>query len=262
MPLFVIDDGTPERLLQEPAGMSRGLELSERPEGFAYGGLADPFPDELLIPRSDWQGLIEEQEERGTDLAAVAARHRLGVKNQKSTNFCWAFGPVRALEYVRLRHGLLGPDGRPFSLSPASVACPLNGYRNQGGWGRNALARLASHGAVPSDRWPDAAIDRRYATEENWRAALDYRTTEWWELEPGNLDQHISCLLRGYAVAVGLNYWRHEVCDRRARWLDGAIAVEFDNSWSEDWGHEGRGVRQGRRILADDAVSPRVAVAA
>jgi hypothetical protein len=50
---FVIDDGTPESALVEPAGFSRGLDLAERPQGYAYGGLADPFPDELLIPRSD-----------------------------------------------------------------------------------------------------------------------------------------------------------------------------------------------------------------
>jgi hypothetical protein len=28
------------------------------------------------------------------------------------------------------------------------------------------------------------------------------------------------------------------------------------------WGNQGRGIRQGNRILADDAVTPRVAIAA
>jgi hypothetical protein len=258
MPEFVIDDGTPERLLDEPPGMSRGLDLSGRPAGFAYAGLADPFPDSMLVPRADWQGIIEEQEARGTHLKGLSERHNLPIKNQKQTNFCWGFGPVKALEITRLKHNLL-----PLvSLSPASVCCPINGYRNQGGWGKNALERLASDGAVPSDRWPDTAISRQYATAENWALAKDYRVTEWWELEPGNLDQHISALLRGFPVAVGLAYWSHEVCDVRAVWRDGAIAVEFDNSWGPEWSSGGRGIRQGRKILADDAVTPRVAVAA
>jgi hypothetical protein len=255
---FVIDDGTPERDLVEPAGMSRGLDLTGRPRGYAYGGLADPFPPEMLIPRSDWQGIIEEQEARGTNLKALSTRYSLPIKNQRSTNFCWAFGAVKALEIVRVKHNLV-----PLvSLSPASVACPINGYRNQGGWGRDAIRRLGSHGAVPSERWADTAINRQYATEENWALALDYRVTEWWELEPGNLDQHISAILRGYPVAVGLAYWSHEVCDIGALWRDGAIAVEFDNSWDVTWGNQGRGIRQGSRILADDAVTPRVAIAA
>lgn len=254
---FIIDDGSSDLLLQEPADCSRGLDLSARPRGYAYAGVAEPFPDELLIPRHEWQARIAEQEERGTHLKALCQQAGLPIKNQQRTNYCWIFAPTHALEVLRVGAGL-----PMVSLSPASAGAQIKNYRNQGGWGKQGLEWIVAHGVCPSVNWPDTAIDRRYATEFNRTAALDYRVSEWWELEPGNLDQHISCLLRNIPVAVGLDYWGHEVLDIRAVWINGAIGAEFDNSWSEQWGNGGRGIRQGRKLLADDAVAPRVAIAA
>jgi hypothetical protein len=44
-------------------------------------------------------------------------------------------------------------------------------------------------------------------------------------------------------------------------WLDGTIALRIRNQW-EGWGDQNFGILQGSRMLADDFVAPRVAMAA
>lgn len=240
-----------------PSGYGRGLDLSSRPSGFgAYGPVASGFPADLLVPRSEWRARCEEMDRAKSSVADLCDQAGLKVKDQGRTNFCWANGPVHCVEIVRAVAGQA-----PTVLSAASVACQINNFKNEGGWGKDALDWIVTNGVVPVDRWPNTAIDRRYATEANVEAASRYVVTDWWELEPRNLDQLISCLFLRVPVAVGYNWWRHEVTAVRPVWLDGEIAIVIDNSWGEGWGTNGRGVLQGQRMLPDDAVAPRVAVA-
>jgi hypothetical protein len=251
----IINDATPDRDLFHP-GKGRGLDLSDRPRGRAYEGVAQPFPDELLIPRSDWQAIIQEQEEQESRLIDICDRAGLKVKDQQQTSYCWVNGPTHCTEIVRLL------QNQPMvSLSPASAGAQITGYRNEGGWGKTALEFILSNGLVPSDKWPDNAIDRRYATAENLALAKKYRDDEWFELEPGNLDQLGSAVLRRIPVAVGYNWWSHEVSAVALKMVDGEPALIIDNSWGQSYGTKGRGVIQGRRMLPDDAVAPRTAIA-
>ena len=71
----------------------------------------------------------------------------------------------------------------------------------------------------------------------------------------------MSALLRNFAVAVGLNYWSHEVTDIDVDWIDGEPAIMFNNSWGTGYGTNGRGIRQGSKRLADDAVCLRTSLA-
>jgi len=180
--------------------------------------------------------------------------------NQGSTNFCWANGPLTAVETLRAITGQ--PSVR---LSAASVACPINGFVNQGGWGQDAIKRIVTHGAVPASLWPNIAIDRKYDTESNRKIATRYAVTKWIELIPGNLDQLISMLFHDKPVAVGYSWWGHEVCAVDPAWVDGEIAYWIRNSWN-GWGTSvsyanqpavsGFSVIQGRKMAADDAVCP------
>lgn len=250
-----IDDMTPDQLF--PSNRGRGLDFSTRPQGFAaYGNVAHAFPAALLVPRSEWQARCEELDSTKSAIPDICDLAGLPVKDQKQTNFCWANGPTHCVEIIRAVQGLT-----PTVLSAASVACQVNGYRNQGGWGKDALEFIISKGIVPDTKWPNAAISRAYATPENLALAMKYIVTGWWELEPGNLDQLISCLFHRVPVAVGYSWWSHEVTAVRPLWIDGAIAIQIDNSWGEGWGTKGRGILQGRRILPDDAVAPVVAIA-
>ena len=253
---FIINDSTPTDKLFHPS-MARGLDLSARPNkgGYAHSAVAEPFPSSLLIPRSEWQARIQEMKVRKSRIIDVCDQAGLYAKDQMQTNFCWCNAPVHAAEVLRVVQGQ-----NAVVLSAASVGGPIKGYWNVGGWGNEALQYIVANGIVPADRWPNTAINRKYHTADNVNLAMNFRVVEWWELEPGNLDQHVSCILRGFPVAVGLAWWGHEVLDTFLDWIDGDVAVGFDNSWGRAWGENGRGVRQGRKILADDAVVPRTVI--
>ena len=250
---FIIHDSTPSHLIFPP-GYTTGLDLSERPEGFAYAGTAEPFPQELLIPRSEWQARIQEREETKTRLSDLCDRHGVKVKDQQQTNYCWVNAPTHCVEIVRAIQ-----NQRHVELSAASVGAQLTDYRNIGGWGKQALEFIASNGVVPVSLWPVNAISRQYATDAAKAEAKRFAVDEWWELEPRNLDQVVSCLLQPVPIpiAVGYNWWGHEVTLVDAAWVDGTIALRFDNSWGESYGTKGRGILQGNRMLPDDAVAPR-----
>jgi hypothetical protein len=397
--MYIINDSTGNDELF-PRHKGRGLDLSSRPRGFAYGGTAEPFPDSMLIPKSEWQSRIQEMEERKSRLSDLCRDAGLKCKDQQQTNYCVPAGtmirmadgsakPIQDVKfsdevvtaegnvkkvtrtmdrytneplltpimwehshfhatgehpiltkrgYVRLidlktgdevasprwwmgrddngnpDHGterdetylwryVYDVDSKPFDghvfnleveddhsyvadglgvhncwvnaptycvevvrtlenerpvvLSPASVGAQVTGYWNVGGWGKSALEWITQHGIVPADKWPPNAISRQYATDDNIKTAMDYRVDEWWELEPSNIEQLISALLRRFPVAVGLAWWSHEVSYIDACWVDGDIAIRFRNSWGMGYGTEGYGILQGRKILPDDAVCPR-----
>lgn len=253
----IFDDGTNESELI-PAGFSTGYKGMFRSSAQA-DALTIPFPDELLIPESDWQGMIEEMEERKTRVSDLVNQAGLPCKDQGQTNFCWANAPVHCLEVLRVI------QNQPMViLSPASVACPITGFRNNGGFGGDALEWLIQSGVVPVENWPANAIDRRYYTEANKLLAREFKALEWFNLRPRNKQQHISCLLRRIPIAVGLNYWSHETTDYEPVWLNGQIGVRSRNSWRMDWpvpGGMGYYVRQGSKMLADDLVAPRTTTA-
>lgn len=251
---LVIDDSTPETALT-PAGFSTGYRGMFSSAASAAAATV-PFPGELLIPRNEWQARIQEMEERKSRVSDICDAAGLKVKDQANTNFCWANAPVHCLEIMRVIQ-----NQPPVSLSPASVACRINGFKNQGGWGEDALNFLIEHGAVPVSQWPANAIEKKYNTALNQNAALEYRVTEWWNIKPRNMDELGSCLLLRIPVAIGLNWWEHEVTAVDPVWLNGQLAVRIDNSWGESWGTRGRGILAGKKAQPDDSVAARVVIA-
>ncbi len=250
----VINDSTPTTVTHDPKH-GRGLELIEpAPRGSRYGGLAVPFPRELLIPRSDWLPIIRERKQR-----KLTNRDRLdfyGVqeKNQKQTLFCWSYGVVQCCEGARAfaNQGYV-------PLSAASVASVINNFRNNGGYGPNAIKFIAERGCQTEETWPNATIDRRYNTEANWQKALDYRVTEWWEITTE--EERVSLALRGGLSSGGYNWWRHQIMIADVDELDGEIVDVIRNQW-QGWGDRNYGILQGRRREPDDCVAPAVLIAA
>ena len=259
--VFSDDVKHPKALFPGTKEHGRGLDLALRgPFGYAgVGAPVEPFPSELLIPKSEWQARIKEQEETKTRLSDLIIQGQLPCKNQQNTNYCWINAPTHIVEVVRLVQ-----NQQLVILSPASVGAPLTGYQNVGGWGGPAMVGIFKLGLCPTSVWPANAIDKKYNTPQNRELALNYRQTEWMELAPRNLDQLISCLLRRIPVAGGYNFWRHEVSVIDAIWLDGTVATRIRNSWGMDWPTQGAGgwsVLQGSKMYPDDQVAPRVAIA-
>jgi hypothetical protein len=248
----IIHETSPHTLYMPPSGWSRGLKSAE-----GYSGIAASFPTKLLIPESEWQARIQEKEQRKTNGSDIATLAGLPCKDQNGTNYCWINAPVYCTEVVRVQ------QNQPLVLlSPASCGGPIKGFRNNGGWGKEGLMYIIENGIVPVEQWPANAINRSYYTKANKALARNYRITDWYELQPRNKQQLISCCLRNIPIALGYNWWRHEVSGIDAVWIDGTVALRIRNSWGMSWGSQGYGILQGSKMLPDDAVCPLVAVAA
>jgi hypothetical protein len=247
----IIDDDTPEANWSAGA---RGLDMSERPNvgGYGYGGLAQPFPRALrVLTKQEIIDISRDQTKCKSRLSDLREWRAWAVKDQQQTNYCWANATVYALELQLLK------QGQPVvPLSPASVAAPIKNYRNQGGWGADALKWLRTCGAVPVEHWPANAIDRRFATEANELRASKYRCTDWVEIAPRNMLQAATVILMGHPISAGFNWWGHQVTLLDVVIRDGEIGWRIANSWGPTWGDGGIGELHGSKAIFDDGVCP------
>lgn len=257
MPL-IIDDSNWDQFALEQTTTFGGVgtlnrDYVESPVGTLP--FANQFPGPV-IPRSDWSAMIREREERGQTLQQVMRVGGVKVKDQGRTNYCWAFAPVSALEINRALMGL------PYvELSPTSVAARIKNFRNVGGFGSQALQELATRGVNAASQWPVNAIDKRYDTQQSRVQANSFRQTEWWDLQPKNLDELMTCLLLGLPVPVVYMWWGHQVLAVDPVEVEpGSYGVRILNSWRESWGDKGFAIIRGNRMLPDEAYAPRAAL--
>jgi hypothetical protein len=230
--------------------MSRGL--IPRPEPFGRCGWAQelaiqPFDEKTLAE------IAEEREAKGQLLSNFALKNNIPCKDQNGTNYCWINAPVHCVEVVRCLQGM------PYtSLSPASAGGPIKNFRNYGGWGTEGLRWMAEHGVCPTAQWPDNAINRSYYTDANKKLMLNYRTLEWDDIQRQMLAVATVILVLGRPVAVGYNWWSHEVTIYDPIFKGGRlVGWRIRNSWSMSWGDKGFGILEGRKAEPDDCVSPR-----
>lgn len=222
-----------------------------------FGSFGDRFPQEFYIPSTEWPDWIEELD--ANKAQCFHHKQRAGFKSldQNGTNYCWINGPVQGCHYVRAMQGL--PH---VPLSPASVGAKIKNFRNQGGWGSEGLKYLRDHGCVPQSMWPANAIKRQYDTSEANEERKKYKVEEFYELPNRSFHALVSALLRGWPVAVGYNWWRHEVlaCGVHIRGNDpeSDTVVEIDNSWGTNWKDNGHGILVRSKATPDDAVVARV----
>lgn len=217
--------------------------------------LAAPGTSEFdlpLIPRNEWEDRIAEMERTKTRLSDIC--EGLPPKNQKQTNYCWVFATTYCAEIVRHKQ-----NQAYVSLSPASAGAKIKNFKNQGGWGSEALEYIVNHGLVPSEQWPDTAIDRQYDTEANDALRSKYRVIEWYELRSRDLDQLFTLLFNHIPASVGYNWWRHQVTAVDPIIHNGTFGVRIRNSWG-DWGENGYGILLGNKAIPDDVVGPRTTV--
>lgn len=196
----------------------------------------------------------EEKKNRISDLCSIAG---LKCKDQDGTNYCWINAPVYCYEAVQVM------SGEPVVYySPASVGAPIKSYRNNGGWGSEGLEYMVAHGVVRQDLWPANAINRQYDNEASQADRAKNKVTEFYDLVPRHWEQLLTCLIYNIPVAIGLNWWAHEVtaCDVVIQ-PNGDLAVRIRNSWSMDWGDEGYSILVKSKALPDDAVAPTVTYA-
>lgn len=219
---------------------------------FAVGASGE-LPAEFRIDPSEYEARIKELETMQATIRDKATFANLLCLDQDGTNFCWGNAPTYCYEVTRVYS-----NAPLIYFSPGSVCGPVNGFSNTGGWGGSALKRMVSHGIAPQSVYPANQVRKPSNFDAAMTVAAQSKVLEWWTLRDRNMQDVVSCLLRGWPVAAGLNWWSHEVSYTRALWLDGALAIEFRNSWGMSYGTDGYGILQGNRMMPDDAVTPRV----
>ena len=216
-----------------------------------FGGFAAPF-NLPTIPRSEWPRMIEEREAIGVTNRQLLKEFAIAPLNQGQTNYCWCNAVVSAL------HIILAGQGSLFErLSPASAAAPIKGFQNRGGWGIEAVKWIAEHGINSVDEWPANKIDKSLYTTENKAKAARRKITEWYDLKPNSIDQLVTCLLNGIPVALGLDWWGHEILAVDPAIENGNLVIVIQNSWGEGWGDKGLGKLSEAKARAADQVAPR-----
>jgi len=251
--MSIIDESTAHKYINAPEGMTKGYE-GRNWEKYAYGSVPFCAPrTRKVYDRAEWPERLRDREANGSRLKDLAKYVGIKTKNQQQTNFCWFNAPIQGLQLKRAWLNL------PYvSLSPASGACHVTNYRNVGGYGLQALEWLKSHGAVPSELWPDNAIDPRYDTPKAREAAMLYRFMDWEDLRPRSFDELFSALLDYDPTIVGHNWWGHEVLHTDPVQIGrNTFGTIFWNSWGEDFEDGGFAVMSEDKATPDDAQSLR-----
>jgi len=248
----IIDSGNSSSVVNvDPVQHGRGLFPRQEP----FGSLGFAAPSELpLVDRAEWPDRIEFMEKTNTRLSDLVNDAGLPCKDQNGTNYCWSNAPAHCVEIVRVLQG-----APVVLLSPASVGAKIKGFRNVGGWGSEALHFITQNGVVPTEHWPANAIHPEFDTDEAWRDAERFKVVEWWDIPPRDLDALFAALFARVPVAVGFNWWGHEVTAYDPVKLERGYGVRIRNSWGMGWGESGYSILKGKRALPDDAVAPRVA---
>lgn len=207
-----------------------------------------------VYPRSEWKDRIEEREQTRTIFSKLVRAKKIPTPDQNGTNFCWVYGPITALICMRAWRNL------PYvEYSRESVGAPIKNYRDDGGWGDEALKRIVEVGPMPQNLWPRHVISggKKYNTAANLLIANQHIVSEFITLQDRNFSQLITALLDDLVVAVGYNWWKHEVCA-----IDPVVigtnefGIRIWNSWGSEYGDQGMAILAESKATPDDAVIP------
>lgn len=253
----LIDDSTPADELF-PAQYGRGLV----PRDFGV----DPVtmfapPDQMpLVPRSEWDARIDEQERQESSLEHLYLRAGWPHLDQGQFPLCWAHSVAHTALVSRT-----AANAPYVPLSAFGLAMTANGFRNSGGW-CGLSAKQARDGGIPLQAdFPQGSISRDHDTPTMRANAAAFKVTEdWVDLTRTVYDQNLtfdqvaSCLLGNIPVALDYSWWAHSICGLRlVRVEAGSYGIKILNSW-RGWGDRGMGVLRGQKAVPDGAVATRV----
>lgn len=218
----VCGDNDPLPVSGELAGM---LPRDFNADPWGGLGFAAPFQGEL-IPRGEWQGIIEKKKRQRSRLIDMIADCNWTPAHQGQTNWCWANAVTMACELLDVIQ-----RGSWERLSPSSLAWPIVGG-NYGGYVTEALKYTAKHGVATAATWGANTFAQRADTAASKASREQNRVDHWWDLQPRNFDQLATCLLRDdpVPVATGHNWMRHAVTAVDLDYEGGQWVVTFANS--------------------------------
>lgn len=257
----------------------RGLvprNYSTHPVGSYEGSVRfDAVRDFTLIPREEWSSRIRDLVQAQAQLSDIRLTGNNGQPipstDQNGQGYCWAHSPTSANMLLRAAAGL--PYVR---LSAFSVACPIKNYRDQGGWGAQALDYMREKGVASVAFWPEKSMSRANDNAQTWENAALHKITEGWiDLDAAQYDRKLTfdqvatLLLCKIPVVMDCNWWGHSICGMDLVEVDSSLrltdadrwGVRIWNSWTDQWGDRGMGVLRGAKGIPDGATGPRVTTA-
>ena len=227
------------------------LDSGLLPEPTEYNAQPVAIPAENLFkpyPRHEWADRLAEKQ--GRNLYTMR-RPRLPSRDQRKTNFCWAACVARCAELY-----FLYTASRPLNLSINSLALPVTGGRNVGGWPTAAIDRLITHGVAAENLWPGSVM-RESQADPAWKTSASMHRCIT-HIKCKGFDYQVSAALRDIPLAIPLLWWRHAVCQLELVQLGkDSWGLGIDNSWGSGWGEDGHGVLEEDNATADHfAVGP------
>lgn len=208
------------------------IDIELEPAGHLSGGMDDrsfgiPFPDELLIPKSEWKDRITDLKDN--DPFHVDGPHPQGcisanyipkghTYNQHPESSCVLNATCAAIQTVR--NMCLGVE-HAIKLSPMWLYCQLARSRHSGSYMWQALELTLKIGALPSDLHADIfAATCHENTPFGWPSKLvedgdtdtsrHFRPLEYLRIDDAT--QFCSALLNQYPVVYGRS--GHSICAR------------------------------------------------
>lgn len=229
----------------------------------------NPSPVLATIPRALWAEAI-----CNLGPANLKDAYPLPAKDQNGLGLCWAYGSTRVVEVKRLALGLPSLE-----LCPESVAGPLTGWRDEGGYAAEAFAQIEQYGIAIQSLCPNPHALNPRLWDPSWQAnAKSHEAVNWYDIEQAdrlpNYDEVVTCLLNRTPVAAGLDWWGHLVAFLAAIILPPdvncavntptghKVGVLFQNSWGTDWpnaGDNGYAVLVEQLATPDGAAAPTIA---
>ena len=146
------------------------------------------------------------------------------------------------------------------NFSPTSTALLTNGYKNEGGWGFDALRGVQQYGIADYDHWPNVSFSRDHYSKESVKSNMKrHNVIGFNDLGRYNFDAVMSALLCPIdprPVTGGFSHWGHLVILLQAVKVSGKWGVLFANSWGSDWGESGGyGILLGDKAIPTEALS-------
>jgi hypothetical protein len=217
------------------------------------GAVAEPF-NMPLIPESEWEGRIAEQEAKQSSLQHIFHRAGAEALDQNGQGYCWAYSSTGAAMLTRLK------ESQPYKrLSAHMVGCLVKGYQDQGGWNAESLQFIAQNGVASTEFWKEKSMGRDNDKPETRANAALHKITEWWDLsDRGDAvrAQLATCLLNNICCPVDFNWWGHSVLAVRLIKKD-PFTIRILNSWRKDWGDQGFGDLEGSKAIPNGSCAPR-----
>ena len=244
----IYDENSAHRLAEDThSGKFRGYS-GRNYDAHPYGAMPwENFPVPV-IPRSEWSDRIKECNAKKLFSLHHHQLQKVPIMDQGRTNYCWINSVVGAIMNARARNGY-----PTVNLSSASAGAPGKKYKNVGGWTGEAIGYIGKYGLATHANWGNAVIDQSRFAPTREEAKL-YGIGQWWELRSKRFDEIATCLLLGFDVVVGLQWWGHSVRYNAlveiGRNAFGVVAV---NSWGPNWESGGMTVLAESKANADEA---------